>query len=282
MTAISRNDPRRAAAVRGGRLSAAALALALAAGPGVSGARAAGPMLSERGLAAVVGPDALWRIVHDLCVPDQRTLNTPAPCADVDLAGGEEGGYAVLKDIRGKTQFLLIPTRRLAGMEDPLVGAAALPNYWRAAWTARSFVAKNAGRDLPRADIGLAVNGPGARSQNQLHIHIDCVRLDVRAALAARIAEIGERWSNFALLGRVYRARRIAGAELVPDPFRLLAEDGESAPLRDNSLAVFGVNLPGGGPGFALLAERAPAGRAHLENLLDHKCAAADERLTAE
>jgi len=27
-------------------------------------------------------------------------------------------------------EFLLIPTRRLPGIEDPLVGTAALPNYW--------------------------------------------------------------------------------------------------------------------------------------------------------
>ena len=38
---------------------------------------------------------------------------------------------------------------------------------------------------MPRDDISLAVNSVYGRSQNQLHIHIDCVRSDVRNALRA-------------------------------------------------------------------------------------------------
>ena len=57
-----------------------------------------------------------------------------------------------------KTQFLLIPTRRLAGIEDPLVGTAALPNYWRVAWAARGWVFQRAQKELPRDAIGMAIN----------------------------------------------------------------------------------------------------------------------------
>jgi CDP-diacylglycerol pyrophosphatase len=52
--------------------------------------------------------DALWRIVHELCVPHERLDDDPDPCALVDLSGGEDRGFAVLKDIDGATQFLLI------------------------------------------------------------------------------------------------------------------------------------------------------------------------------
>ena len=52
---------------------------------------------------AIADPNALWDIVHGQCVPDERTAHDPAPCALVDLDGGEPRGYAVLKDLVGAT-----------------------------------------------------------------------------------------------------------------------------------------------------------------------------------
>jgi CDP-diacylglycerol pyrophosphatase len=45
-------------------------------------------------------PNALWHIVGEQCVPDEKLHQSPRPCEMVDLAGG----YAVLKDIVGNTQ----------------------------------------------------------------------------------------------------------------------------------------------------------------------------------
>jgi CDP-diacylglycerol pyrophosphatase len=255
-----------AAVLRAARRAAIASIAALALAPACPGAVRAG-----------FDHDALWAVVHGLCVPDQTHFQAPAPCVAVDLDGGEQGGFAIVKYILGRTQFLLVPTRRLAGIEDPLVGTDALPNYWRAAWTARKLVAENVDKDLSRDAIGMAINGAGARTQDQLHIHIDCVRADVRRALETHKDEIGAAWSSFRLLGRAYRARRIEGENPDPDPFRLLAEDKWSAPVRDNSLAVIGVRFGGGAPGFIVLAQRAPRGRTHAEDLLDHGCKVAAE-----
>ena len=49
-------------------------------------------------------------------------------------------GFVVLKDIRGVAQFLLIPTARIGGIEDPAILAPDATNYWDAAWRARDFV----------------------------------------------------------------------------------------------------------------------------------------------
>ena len=57
-------------------------------------------------------PDALWRVVHEQCVPHERTADDPAPCAVVN----EGGGYALLKDMIGPAQYLLIPTERISGI----------------------------------------------------------------------------------------------------------------------------------------------------------------------
>ena len=129
-------------------------------------------------------PNALWTIVHDQCVPDEEASSDPAPCALVDLGGGESRGYAVLKDLVGATQFLLIPTERISGIESPALLEPEAPNYFAAAWHAGSFVDARAGVDIPRDWMSLAINSAVARTQNQFHIHIDCVRADIRESVS--------------------------------------------------------------------------------------------------
>ena len=122
----------------------------------------------------------MWHVVHDLCVVDQLNNGRPAPCEYVNLADGERDGYAILKDLLGTTQYLLIATRPISGIESPDLLAPDAPNYWRAAWQARSYVSRRAKIELPREAVGMAINSAFARTQDQLHIHIDCVRPDVQ------------------------------------------------------------------------------------------------------
>ena len=63
--------------------------------------------------------DDLWHHVNDECVPDQTAHGDPAPCAFVALGQGVARGFAVYKDRVGATQFLLIPTRKVSGIDDP-------------------------------------------------------------------------------------------------------------------------------------------------------------------
>jgi CDP-diacylglycerol pyrophosphatase len=226
---------------------------------------------------AAADPDALWTIVSNQCLPGQLNTGDPAPCALVDLNGGEPGGYAALKDLVGATQFLLIPTERVAGIESPQILAADAPNYFADAWRARSFVEQRAGRELPRDWLSLAINSADARSQDQLHIHVDCVRADVRQALTAHAADIGSTWQPFpvALAGRRYRALALQGSELNADnPFQLLS-DGLSPgdTMGGQTLVVVGNTGVDGRPGFVLLAGRDDAARpgtGHGEDLQDH------------
>ena len=221
-------------------------------------------------------PDALWNIVSGQCVPNQQTKHDPGPCLSVDLAGG----YAVLKDRSGATQVLVIPTTRITGIESPLLLGDATPNYWADAWNARHDVEQLAHREIPREDLALAVNSVFARSQDQLHIHVDCLRPDVRDALNTVVARIGPNWAplDVELAGHRYRAMRIAGEDLgANDPFKLLAAGDATA--RDDmgveTLVVAGAVFEDGSHGFILLSDRAdpsthdPAGG---EALMDHSC----------
>ena len=233
--------------------------------------------------ARAADPDALWKIVHGRCVPDQQANNDPKPCAALDLTGGEAGGHAILKDINGATQFLLIPTRRLTGIESPEILAADAPNYFAAAWAARAETEAAAHRLLPRTVIGLAINAATARSQNQLHIHIDCLRPDIIQTLRSQIGAVGPDWAPFpaTLAGQSFLARRLDEPSLATNnPFRLVADGvpGAASDMAHQTIILAGADLPDGQPGFVLLAGRvdpAQAESGHGEDLQDHACAAA-------
>lgn len=222
--------------------------------------------------------NALWTVVDNLCVPNMRLRGSPAPCAQVDL----RRGFVVMKDIPGNAQVLLIPTRRITGIEDPQLLSPAGLNYWQAAWEARASFQQSLGRRVPRGVTGLAINSALSRTQDQLHIHIDCLRPDIAALLRIRGDAIGSRWSDLRipLAGRDYRAMRVMGEDLGSrDPFKLRAagDPHARADMRRQTLVVAGYRSARGKPGFILLSRRADSAagdRAHGEDLLDPRCMA--------
>jgi CDP-diacylglycerol pyrophosphatase len=228
-------------------------------------------------LAANYNPDVLWNIVTS-CVDNEQQHGDPKPCALVNLHPDRAHGFAVLKDIKGATQYLLLPTQRITGIEDPQLLAPDATNYFGAAWKARSFVERAAGRHLPRTFIALAVNSQANRGQNQLHIHIDCVRADVAQAIATQANHIGRRWKPLGVpLGKAqhqYLAMRVYGANLGRiNPFKLLANTlpGARANIGQHTLVVVGAKHHGR-PGFVLLDYHIdhPGDWAAGEELLDH------------
>lgn len=234
-------------------------------------AAVAGMLILGSGVARA-DSDALWNLVSVQCVGDQSADRNPAPCAAVDL----DDGWAVLKDAVGDRQYLLIPTVKVSGVESPELVAPGAPNYFGAAWRARSFTEAAAGGAIPRDWMSLAVNSAVSRSQNQLHIHIDCVRADVHDTLTRYAAEIGPSWSPFPapLAGHTYDAMRVDGDELVANPFRLRA-DGLAVPADEmgmQTLVVVGA-VNEGKPGFVILADRADGETGDVaggEQLQDH------------
>jgi CDP-diacylglycerol pyrophosphatase len=215
--------------------------------------------------ARAADPDVLWHFVNDRCVPEAKAGQPPKPCDRVDLAHGE----AVLKDITGVAQYLVIPTARVTGIEDPAVLTDT--NGFAVAWQTRASVEAKLGHALPRDGVSLAVNSQHGRTQNQLHIHVDCLAQPVRAALAA--ARLGPDWAPYPtpLAGHRYLARFLPGETLDGvNPFRLLA-DKVGGPIGDWTLAAVGATAADGQPGFILLAQDDAAAAA--EQLQDHACA---------
>jgi CDP-diacylglycerol pyrophosphatase len=206
-------------------------------------------------LLLAANPSALWDIVHGECVPNFAAGKGPAPCLSV---GPHE---AVLKDIRGETHYLLIPTARTAGIEAPELIEPGAPNYFADAWKARDAVSARLGRPLARDQIGVGINSVRYRSQDQLHLHIECLAPGVQEALR------GVESATFvpvSIFGARYRALLIRSADLDGvNPFRILYD----ALPPGEGMAGHSLILVGAAAGFYLVD-----GTAGGEALLDRKC----------
>jgi CDP-diacylglycerol pyrophosphatase len=171
-----------------------------------------------------------------------------------------------------------MPTAKITGIEDPALLEPNATNYFAEAWKAERYVEGQLGRALDRTQISVAVNSLYGRSQDQLHLHVDCLDASVGAALgAAAIAHDG-RWAALRLKGHGYRVRWLDDAALeTSNPFKLLADSlpDARASMGAWTLALVGARGPDGATGFYLLADRAdPAAgdSGSAEELQDHAC----------
>lgn len=79
--------------------------------------------------------------------------------------------------------YLLVPACRITGIECPFLLTPGVENYWDDAWQN----ARNGGSvPVQYPDIGLGINSQGARSLNQLHIHM----AGVQASTQRRLQEL--------------------------------------------------------------------------------------------
>ena len=218
-------------------------------------------------------PDALRRIVTQQCIPHQQQSGSPAPCDQVNFAAG----YVVLKDRNGPLQYLLMPTYRINGIESPLLTASHTPNFFWQAWQARRFMSEKRGAPVPDAAVSLAINSRLGRTQNHLHIHISCLRPDVRAQLDDSMARISSQWQPFpgGLRGHDYLARRVTEPELAQrSPFIMLEEEVAQARGHMGRYALALAKQKDGS--FVLLATRRDPWQLNLasaEEIQDHDCA---------
>lgn len=226
-------------------------------------------------------PNALWRVVNNLCVFNARHFSSALPCESVNLADGPKEGYAIVRDFKHPSHFLLVPTQKISGIESPVLLKRSAPDYFGLAWRHRTLLDEVKQGRVPRSDYALAINSVEGRSQDQLHIHISCIKPGVRKSLQAQLRNITPRWQPLSgkIGGFVYYARRLEQGDLsAAYPFLLLKKglpvaQGE---MQNYGLAVVAVNFEQGKPGFVVLTTRVGMGDkrniAHTEGLLDFTC----------
>lgn len=205
-------------------------------------------------------PNELWHLIHDLCEPAAvRGRYPPKPCIEISAPSGSANAYAVLKDLRGRYQYLVLPLARITGIESPALLVPGAPDYFADAWAARLYVEAALHRIVPRDDLVMVVNSIFGRSQNQLHIHVDCIQPAVHDALTRMLPAITNQWRLLPMPlpphGHRYWARRVDGNDLSINPFQSLAAalpSGDRMAL--HSLIVTGAYFAKGKPGFILLS----------------------------
>lgn len=220
---------------------------------------------------STVDSDGLWKVVGGQCVPNQRNTNNPAPCTTVDFARR----YAVLKDIAGRAQYLLIPTDRVAGIEAPEILYAGSPEYWQYAWNAGRHVEARLHRPLAANQLGLEINSSGRRSQNQFHIHIDCMRADVTNALAPHRDDPPGAWRDITLDGHRYRVMRVTSLVDRSNPFRVVQRSlGSQQRMGDQTILVTGAGADAAQDGWLIVHSGLDmdGGTGTAEGLMDHAC----------
>jgi CDP-diacylglycerol pyrophosphatase len=223
---------------------------------------------AERGL--------LWSVVQ-VCVTNYQLTGASFPCLEVNTAQGAARGFVTIRAPLARTHIILAPTKKIKGIEDPALQSTDAATYFQHAWEARKYVIETAERPIKDSDIGLAINSRAGRSEDQLHIHVDCLRR--RYAQQRRLHDSAlrsDRWSRlpFAFRGRYYWALLLNSADLSQtNVFRTAATLLQTSPGRMEDLTL--VVVPRPGTGFYLLADQyspGAMGKGHGESLLDHSC----------
>ena len=175
----------------------------------------------------------------------------------------------------------MAPTRKITGVEDPFLYSGDAPNYFDAAWRARSFLEGPDGKSPDRDRVALAVNSGVARTQDQLHIHIGCLVPAAKTAVQTIAPQLG--LGEWAQVGPIiphsmFWAMRIRGTDLATvQPFALAADYfGDRVRNRaEIMIAVVPVRVAGDDD-FLILASYAHAPHAWwpvgAEDLLDTSC----------
>lgn len=211
-------------------------------------------------------PDTLWALAQ--CC--ERSLASDVGCRAYD----KKDQYVIIKDnsVRKPQSYLIIPTKRVTGIEDSLIAQPPVLEFWQYGWAqSRTYPG------YPPADTAMAINSAHSRTQNQLHIHISCVRPAVRTALdQAEIDFFPAKPVTLRLPphDNLYRAIRVTGLSGEQSPFVVFQDDpGVKDHMADQSIAVVGSATAGQ---YFVLDTRVDGGNtAHAEELLDQTCQSA-------
>jgi CDP-diacylglycerol pyrophosphatase len=212
--------------------------------------------------------NALWHVVEDICLPMDHALGLSFPCLKVD----SQRGFVVIRAPGDDTRIIVVPTARIRGIESPEILREDSPNFWAFAWAERDRVIARAPQPLGWNDLGMAINSSASRTQDQLHIHVDCVNARVKKALGAA-KRLSKTWStlDFRPFAGRYRAKRIEAVELGRSVFQMVASEipGAHKRMGMQSIAVIGFVGADDDRGFVVLVN---GNGGHAEELLDHQC----------
>lgn len=232
-------------------------------------------------LALALDRDAIWKVVKDKCLLNEKNNSKPDPCTELYPNKDGKVGYAVLKDLKGSAHYLIIPTDQISGIESPDVIKPSGENWFSFAWQARDLLNKATGHQIPRDDVALAINSVEGRGQDQLHIHLSCILPSVKAEINKQAKDIETHWSNqyIDLDNKHFFAERVDHSTLSDfNPIKAVADQipGAKADMGRMTIIVVGASESNKRDGFLVFAgktDEKTGDRGKAEDLLDNDCA---------
>ncbi|PHJ57301.1 hypothetical protein VF14_30465 [Nostoc linckia z18] len=217
--------------------------------------------------------DFLWQKVQQCVANQQGQPPKPDPCLYVDL-----NKRYVVANGSNPVEYLLLPTDKIEGIEDPNISRSNSIPYWQYAWEeARKYVPTKKPQVQYRNQYGLAINSQQARNQDQLHIHMSCIKQSVSMQLETDDNQIPNgNFNNFILTleNNQYNIMKLDNDSLTNNnnPFYLVNRSlASSQKMADQSIAVVGRRR--GGYYIVNTESDATKGyKAAAEKLLDEDC----------
>lgn len=217
------------------------------------------------------GRNFLWEKVQKCVANQQGNPPKPDPCLYVDI----NNRYVVANGSHS-VEYLLLPTDKITGIENPSVSTQNKPYYWQYAWeTAKTYIPQIKPKIKNPAQYGLAINSKQARGQDQLHIHISCINKKVSKELEQNDNNIPNgSFKNFILTlnNNKYNIMKLTNNSLEAsnNPFYLVKKSLHSSQnMADQSIAVAGRSKGG----FYIVNTESSGGyQAAAEKLLDEDC----------
>ncbi|MEY0728006.1 CDP-diacylglycerol diphosphatase [Providencia rettgeri] len=167
-----------------------------------------------------INSNALWNIVNTQCIP---LLPTTLPCLKVE----QEKHYVLFKDKKGPLHNLIIPTEKITGIESSQLLEQNSPDYFAIAWQERGCLSQQTNHPIPEHLLAIAVNSQYGRSQDQLHIHIACLKPEINKTLNQLSSTITTHWASLSseLASHHYLAKKFPeGSPHVENSFHQLNE----------------------------------------------------------
>jgi CDP-diacylglycerol pyrophosphatase len=197
--------------------------------------------------------NALWDIVDKQCVPNQQQNGNPEPCLKVDL----NDKYVLFKDSKGPYHDLVMPTDKISGVESTELQQDNVTPFFAKAWIERAHLKEEVGGGIHDEFISLAINSKYGRSQDQLHIHVACLKKEVYEVLDSEKGSITTAWRVFPkeIMGHSYLVKKLQGNDLEKeDPFKIM---NEYALGKDDKISNYGIAVSKTSDGnLVLLANR--------------------------
>lgn len=100
---------------------------------------------------------------------------------------------------------------KITGIESARLLERNIPDYFDIAWQERKSVSSQANISISDDLLAVAVNSQYGRSQDQLHIHIACLKPEISQQLNQVSSEITAGWAKLSteLIGHHYLAKKL-------------------------------------------------------------------------